>query len=246
MAHPICFFLQEKIKAFVGKKNESVRWLAKQVGVDYTIVYRLQAGEQKSLSFFDAKRILKVIEPDRYLEILGEFYPAEVQEMADSKLTEQQTDELLDIIAFALTDIDRYRIFAFATETMGATRSLVIEEFGKFGREILDALISKKALRIMENGTIENLIAGRQWWSDELVKKVALNNIHLMTSASPGTHMRNWVTGLNERGLRAYYDAHANFIESLANIENSQEFKGSIVTASSLFVGPILDKKVEA
>jgi hypothetical protein len=36
MAHPICFFLQEKIKAFVAKKNESVRWLAKQVGVDYT------------------------------------------------------------------------------------------------------------------------------------------------------------------------------------------------------------------
>ena len=145
-----------------------------------------------------------------------------------------------------MTDIDRYRVFAFATETVGATRSLVAAEYGYFGTEILDALISKKALRIMENGSIENLIAGRQWCSDDLVKAVARNNIHLLTSASPGTHMRNWVTGLNEKGLRAYYDAHAKFIESLANIENSQELKGSIVTASSLFVGPILDKKVEA
>ncbi len=246
MAHPICFFLQEKIKAFVVKKNESVRWLAKQVGVDYTIVYRLQCGEQKSLSFFDAKRILKLLEPDKYIEFLADFYPTEVRELSESKLSDQQTDELLEIIDFALSDIDCYRVFAFATETLGATRQTVGMEFGRFGSDILEALISKKALRIADDGRIENLIAGRQWWSDELVKNVALNNIHLMSSACPGTHMRNWVTGLNEKGLRIYYDAHAKLIESLAIIENAEEFKGSIVTASSLFVGPILDKKVEA
>ncbi len=246
MAHPICFFLQEKIKGFVSRKNESVRWLAKQVGVDYTVVYRLHAGEQKSLSFFDAKRILKVVEPDRFLEILGEYYPTEVKELRDNKLTEQQTDDLLDTIAFALTDVDRYRIFAFATETYGATSKTVADEFGKFGLEILDTLIAKKALGILASGCFENLIAGRQWWSDDLVKRVALNNIHLMSTGNPGTYMRNWVTGLNEKGLRAYYDAHAKFIESLAKIENSEEWKGSIVTASSLFVGPILDKKGEA
>ncbi|MDQ3234079.1 MAG: hypothetical protein M3Q07_19910 [Pseudobdellovibrionaceae bacterium] len=247
MAHPITTYLGDLVKRHILSENLAIKSFSREVGVPYMIVYRLTMGSQKSISFFHAKRLLKQIDPQNYLKTLERYFPQETNELlSKNSEVEDSSDEFLELVEFAFGDFDNYRVYAFATECLGARRDDVASEFGRLGLEILDELIKRKAIAENKDGTFSTQLSEFNFWSEELALKVCENNVRLFSSAVPGSYIRNWIVGLNAEGLRKYYEAHTGFVESLKNIEMSPSLRGDKVVSSSVLIGRVHVKKEDS
>ncbi len=230
MTYSVCSYLQSKIKEAVQKRGESIRWLAKQCGVDYSTIYRLHAGEQRSLSFQNASKILKQIEPDAYLSVLSDFYPFETKAL--SKVSPEKSEELLAILA---SDSYLYRVFTFAAET-NASREVIQKKFGEDGVALLDKLIKYEILSESEQCMTDNL-KGMSYPSDETAKRIALHSYPLTNLSTAGTILEHFRGAVDSEGVRDLYQAAEEYRTKIHKILDSR--KGDIVVSGSLISGPM-------
>lgn len=224
----VCSFLQNKIKDFAHSRDESLRWLAKQCEVDYSTIYRLQAGEQRSLSFQNAVKILKFIEPKSYLSILSDYYPFETSEL--SKAAPEKIDELAAMLA---ADIDLYHMLVFAGE-LNATRAEIKDKFGTRGIEHVDKLIELGILSETDGRLVDNL-KGMSYPKEDIVKRVSIHHFAMIPLSSPGSILENFRGAVSEQGLRILYDAALEYRAKVHQTLDSE--KGNIVVAGSLIAG---------
>jgi hypothetical protein len=248
MAHPIIPYLGELVKRHIMSEKLVTKRFAKDIGVPYMVVYRLTSAKHKlkNVSFFHAKKLLKHIEPQTYLATLGQHYPAETKDLLEKgPEAEDSSDELYELADFAFSDFDRYRVYSVATEVLGAERKDVLNEAGQPGLRELDELLQRKIIEQKDDGTFKSNIAEANFWDTDLLAKVGEHNIQFYAKANPGSYMRNWVAGLNDEGMKKYYEAHAKLADTLQEIEKNESLKGRQVMCSTIVVSPINFKQDE-
>jgi hypothetical protein len=219
----ICDYLRDGIKAFLSQRNESIRWLCRQTGVDYSTVYRIHSGEQKRLSFINAKKILYYIDPDNAESILRDWFPRETDELG----TKKDADELAAVLA---EDLQLYKVFSFAE----IDRSQVQERFGNEGLKLLDKLLRLGIL--LENGsTFVSALEGRAYPPEDVIKKTAIHHFHMISLSTPGSIIEDMRGGLNEEGIRELHNAVVELREKALKI--MKKHKGDRLVVMSAIAG---------
>lgn len=236
MAHQICTLLGEKIKEFLRLKEQSIRWLSRQVDVDYSTIYRLNSGDQKSLSFINAARILKFIEPNGYKSILGDYYPKEIRDVGDHG--ESQFGLMIEIVKALAADIQLYRVFAYATTVPGCNRDSIKEKFGSDGEAVLSRLINLGAIEDSNDGLLDKL-EGNIFPDETGIKGVSSHHFSLVSLQTPGSFAHNIRASVNKKGLEEWYSAAEEFAEKLRKVSEREDLRGNIVVVASEIVGPI-------
>ncbi len=227
MTCDICSYLQTKIREIVLRRGESIRWLAKQCGVDYSTIYRLQSGEQRRLSFINAKKILTVVEPEKAEAVLSDFYPREIKELG----LKPGADDLAAILA---EDLALYKIYAYA-EIEGVTRDSIQEHFGKEGLQNLGKLLSLGIL--VEDGEgFKSSLEGRAYPPEAVIKKTAIHHFSMVSLNATGSIAENMRGGLTDEGIRELYDSVVEFREKALKIMS--EKKGRNLVTVSMIAGP--------
>lgn len=226
----ICDYLRDKIKSFLAARGESIRWLCKQTGADYSTIYRLHSGEQKKLSFVNAKKILYVVDPENAESILFDFFPREVRETSELDV-KSGSDELAAILA---EDLQLYKVYVFA-EVDGTERGHVKDQFGNEGLKLLDKLLRLGIL--VENGSgFKSTMEGRAYPPEDVVKKTAIHHFHMVPLNVPGSIIEDLRGGLSEDGIRDLYDAVVELREKALTI--MKEKKGNRLVVMSAIAGP--------
>ncbi|HET9236150.1 MAG TPA: hypothetical protein VFO10_02795 [Oligoflexus sp.] len=223
----ICDYLQSRLKDYIAQKHESVRWFVTHSGVSYSTIYRLYNGEQKKLSFANAKAILNFISPAEAASILADFYPDEASGLGTAK----GADELAAILA---DDLPLYKVFAFA-EMADIGRNEVKEEFGRQGLLLLDKLVDLGIL--IETGSgFKSTLEGRAHPPEEVVKKTAIHHFHMVALSEPGSIIEDMREGLSDEGIRDLYEA----VEELRTkaLKIAAEKKGNRLAVLSVIAGP--------
>jgi hypothetical protein len=209
MTNAVCAYLHDKIRAFIEARNQSIRWLSRQSGVDYSTVYRLHEGEQKSLAFYPAYQLLKLLEPETYMTVLGEYYPDETRDrLANSQKLEDQSQLFKTVVS----DIVNHAVFQHIALVPKASRETVAHEYGQLGLQAVNKLIDAGVIQELENGTFTNKLDGTLLLNEEECKAYATTNIALLSLRNPGTHIYGISHGLNESGLKECYAATAKCI----------------------------------
>jgi hypothetical protein len=230
----ICDYLRDRIKSFLAAKGESIRWLVKQTGTDYSTIYRLHAGEQKSLSFLNARKILMFIEPENAASILADYFPQESRELGGSKNeTERRTAVMEEIIK----DFIAYKVFVFAATGINVTREDIRFQFGMEGVSHLERIISLGALE-EKDGVLVDKIPGGILLSLPSLKKEGQHNIEAMNLSAPGSTLHNLRANLSSDGLRKWYYAVYEFRAKLLQI--SETDSGDIAVVATILAGPFV------
>jgi hypothetical protein len=227
MPRSICEYLQSRLKDYIAQKRESVRWFSKQSGVDYTTIYRLNSGEQKKLSFINAKKILTLIEPENTASILADYFPREASELGTKSGADEQAAILAD-------DLQLYKVYAFA-EMESKGREAVKDEFGKEGLRLLDRLLQIGILVEDESG-FRSTLEGRAYPPEEVIKKTAIHHFHMVPLSAAGSICEDVRGGLSEEGIRDLYDAVVELREKVLRI--MAEKKGNQLAVMSVIAGP--------
>lgn len=230
MTDTVCDYLRTRIKEYLADKGESFRWLAKQAGVDYSTIYRLQSGEQRSLSFLNATRLLKFFEPVNYVTILSDFYPSETKELMS--VGPEVTDDLSEHLAI---DISLYRVFTFAA-ALNATREQVKEKYGSDGLQRIERLVELGVMSEKDGQFYDNL-EGITFPSEGIIKRFAGHNFALISLDTPGSAAENLRGALNQEGLVEWHRTTQEYKTKLHNILRDK--KGNIVVAGSIIIGPV-------
>ncbi len=230
MAHPICGYLRPRIQKYVEAKGESLRWFSRQTGVDNTTIYRLQNGEQKSLSFQNADKIVRVLEPTHYLNTLADFYPEEIQGKKADLIA--NADALFTPLA---KDPRLYEVYIFATGKK-ATREQVREKHGSAGVERIANLLELGLISEIDGRIYDNLEVALSP-SDDISKRLAIHNYELINLDTPGTAAGNRWGGVSKEGLIDWYNAAQECKAKWTQI--LLEKSGDIVVAGSIVSGPV-------
>ncbi|WP_141731566.1 hypothetical protein [Oligoflexus tunisiensis] len=244
MTQKLIEYLRDEIKTLIASKNESLRWFSRQVGVDYSVVYRITSGEQKSVSFYQAYRLLKYIKPDSFLAILGEYFPDEAREFFPSGKTPDDVQQIDNekILAAIFQDQLLYEVFLAASCGDGDLRSIE-SEFGSRGLGAIDLLQDIGAVKINKEAQIDVLIDGFIPTGEMLIKKQAERNLDLIDLNTPGTTIFSNSAGLNSKGVAAVYQCAQAHWHQMTGIFDHDEFKGNIPVVVSGLVGPLVGKE---
>jgi hypothetical protein len=230
VAHSICAFLKPKIKEYVDSRRESFRWFSRQTGVDNTTIYRLVDGSQKNLSFLNASKILKILEPQSYLNVLADYYPAEAKEYV--AVGPERAEAL---IAYLAKDTHLYRVFVFAA-TLNATSPQVKEKFGSDGLKRVEKLVELGILSEVGGAYVDNL-KGIAFPSEEILKLVSVHHFDFVSLDTPGTSLENFRGAVDEDGVREIYRITSEYKEKFHEVLDKR--KGNNVVVGSLIVGPV-------
>ena len=239
MAHPVCSFMRFKLKDYLSQKGESLRWLSKQTQIEYHKLYRLEADELRSMSFFEARRLLKFVEPESYLESLRNFYPEEMKDLSDISLSESQIDLKLEAVEFALSSHYHYELFLFASETPGANRTLIEKQYGLKGLSLIDLLLEKGALTPGIDGGFIGIFDGASSPSEGILKSITKAHIDLIDLGEAGSFAGTHGKGLNLEGKRRSYKILADASHELFKLFENPEFLGHELTVFTLICGSI-------
>lgn len=230
MAHTICAFLKPKIKEYVDSRSESFRWFSRQTGVDNTTIYRLVDGSQKNLSFLNASKILKVLEPQSYLNVLADFYPVESKEYV--AVGSDKTEALIGYLA---KDTQLYRVFVFAA-TLNASITQIKEKFGSDGMKRVEKLVELGILSEVDGMYLDNL-KGIAFPSEEILKLVSVHHFDVVSLDTPGTSLENFRGAVDDDGVREIYRITSEYKEKIHEVLDKR--KGNNVIVGSLIAGPV-------
>lgn len=235
--HPIVPFLRPRVREYLSKKGESLRWFAKQVMVDYQKLYRLEAQELRGLSFFEASRILRFIEPSDYQRYLQEFYPEEVKDVSNLEMDASGSDQKDEALELVLASEYNYELYLFAVETQGASSATIEKQFGVHGLQLLNQFVEKGALTLNPNGGFIGLLDGNNAVRDEHSRAICTSQLKLVDFGLPGSFIGTHSKGLNLEGRKIVYKAMSDLSSLIfATIENP-EYQGNEIVVASLFCG---------
>lgn len=239
MAHGnICDFLREKIKSVLQSKNESLRWLAKQTAIDYSVLYRIQTGDIKSVSFFNAHRLMKHLEPDSYVAILNDFYPDEAREFLGAKAVDTSPISRAWAFERLIADPLHYEVYLKISDG-GFNLKQVEAEFGGRGLKAVDNLVQAGAFTVGQDWTFENIVTGYVLANNEDLIKLAERQLALLDLNEPGSFLHSESAGLNAKGIAALYEATQDYKRRLRQIFTDKAFAGNSVAIATVFSGPL-------
>jgi hypothetical protein len=230
-----CQYVRPLMKARLSERNESVRWLSKTIDIDYHKLHRLDHGELKGMSFFDAEKLVKFLEPRSFFDILYRYYPAESARLnQEQKKSEPSVEE--KAMQFILTHESRWEIFTYAK--FGRSRAEVLSRFGSRGMEHVEELLKAEIL-IEVNGTVMSNLARELSFSEETAKREANMQIGFMSFERPGTVIRNDQLLLNFAGHHEVYNLTSKYIDMIYQIRQDPKYQGDRMAVLTVAVGPL-------
>ncbi len=238
MSDPVCDFLRDLIGSYLASKGESLRWLSNRSKVDYQKLYRLDAGEAKGFGFFDAKRLLTTIAPDKCVTALREFYPAEMQSVSDLSLPESELNRLFEAADFIISSFHYYDFYLFLAQTPGLNRLGVEKRYGSYGIELLDAFVSKGAISEVE-GKFVGILETDMAQPTPILKKICHAHIEMVGIDQPGGFCGQAAQRLSLQGRQEAYKVVVEAWHRLLEIFNSPEHRGDQTTLITLCFGSL-------
>ncbi len=237
--HPICVTLQGALKSLVDSKYEgNIKKASKYLDVDYYLLYRIVRGEQKSVSFFHAKHLVKVSGLLNGDAILQEYFPKECADSLEAAATQTQPDEVLSELRWALDRPFYYEVLLHCEYQAEVTEASVQYEFGAKGYRALKDLIDRKLFKI-EDGKVLPLMPRTLWASNDICKKQGHMNISLLRLDQPGSYIRSHAAALNDEGIVEFYKAYRSFTVIAEGLENNEKYQGKNMIVSGHYLGPI-------
>lgn len=237
-------FLRDEIKMLIASKNESLRWFVRQVGVDYSVVYRITTGEQKGVTFYQAYKLLKYIKSDSFLSILGEYFPDEAREFFPNGKAPDETQQANNekILSLIFQDQLLYEV-VLAVACGNHDLKSVESEFGSRGLGAVDVLQDIGAIKVNTDAQIDMLVDGFIPTDELLIKQQGLRNLGLIDLKTPGTTLFSYSAGLNPRGISAAYQCAQAHWHQMTDIFDDEEFKGNVPVVVTSLVGPLVGKE---
>jgi hypothetical protein len=240
MSHKLISLLRDSIKACIASKNESLRWLVKQADANYPVVYRITSGEQNTITFFQAYKLLKYLQPKTYMSTLGEYFPNETKEFfpsgRDSEAEEQSSDE--KVFSEIIRDQFLYEVFLFIRA--GNTLMKKVEaEFGGRGLLAIETLQELGAITIGTEGSIHSIFDSFIVSEDALIKQHAVRNVDLVDLRVAGTALFSYSAGLNAAGIAAAWQLEQSHWKQMKEILEKDEFRGTTPVVVTGLVGPV-------
>lgn len=188
------------------------------------------SGEQKSLSFQNADKIVRVLEPTQSMSILADFFPDETRGRKAELIA--NAEALIEPLA---KDPRLYEVYIFATGKK-STREQIKDRHGSAGIDRITDLLELGVILEIDGRFYDNLDANL-FPSDEANKRLASHNLELINLDTPGTSAGNRWGGVSREGLIAWYntaqECKAKWTQIL--LENA----GDIVVAGSVISGPV-------
>lgn len=246
MTHPVCLYLRTAIKDFLGAKDESYRWLSIKSRVPYSKVYRVATGEAKSLSFLDARRLIRFMDPAGSGELLGKFYPDTVEELMDASENESLVDDRLDDLEFLISDTARFRIYLYAVELLGTDRGAIAARYGSYGLEELDSMVAKGIITICDDGSFEGILKKVPNIPDTALKTLVDRHVDLLDLDSIGSKLLHLHGGLNDEGFKLAHAIVSKAIKALKLLMENKEYRGSLLTVFTVAFGSVEEKGNQA
>ncbi|HET9239250.1 MAG TPA: hypothetical protein VFO10_18465 [Oligoflexus sp.] len=244
MTQRLIEFLRDEIKMLIASKNESLRWFVRQVGVDYSVVYRITTGEQKGVTFYQAYKLLKYIKPDSFLSILGEYFPDEASEFFPGGKTLDETQQANNekILSVVFQDQLLYEVL-LAVNCGNHDLKAIESEFGSRGLGAIDVLQDIGAVKVNTEAHIDALVDGFIPTDEVLIKQQALRNLDLIDLKTPGTTVFSNSAGLNSKGITAAYQCAQAHWHQMTDIFDDEQYKGNVPVVVTGLVGPLVGKE---
>ncbi len=234
--HPVCSFLRSRLKEFLIRRNESVRWLSRQAGLDYAKLYRLESGEAKSFCFFEARKLLRFIDPNGWRPVLEEFYPEESRVLREDvafSVSEQQLEKL----SYLLSSEHVYEFYLYLTENT-LTSNDIARTYGTKGLELEQLLVDKGIVEKHESG-YRGILSGVLDMPSDILKGFCQKNIELIDIGLPGSLGGHYGRAINLEGKKALYKLFSNAWREAIAIMEDPAFRGDDVFLVSLMLGGI-------
>ncbi|HYX33142.1 MAG TPA: hypothetical protein VE954_08495 [Oligoflexus sp.] len=242
-------FLSRKLKEFIDGRHEgNVNRACFHLGIDdYNSVYRLYHGKVNSPAFFLAYRILKQTDPEKYCELLADFYPQEMETIG--QIAGDKSDDLIGSLdkkfALVMSSKLHFSIYARACEHDGTKLDDITRDFGNMGLIVANELLSAGVLSL-EKGIFLSELADKDFRpAMSIVKQHGHLHIDLFQDAAPGFRMENPYGGLNEDGIKEMYRALDELASRTLNIFRNPKFQGNIMYLTTILGGPMQNPRKE-
>lgn len=245
---PFARYLSDLVKNYVVNRHGGN--IMKAAGslkkVDYNTVYRLYRGNQASVSFFMGYRILKVLLPNSYKQVLADYRPDEfsvISEFADPD--SDPMDDIRDKLSFVFGSDCSYHIFVRAAETEGMSLSTVEKEFGTHGISMVAKMASLGIVSVVDSVVFCLLGRADVCPTEEILKAHISKNTELLQLANPGTLLNSAFGGVNDEGMKVLFSILSEAFEDVLKVLRNSEFRGSQMFICSLAGGPLISDKAE-
>lgn len=237
MLENFCQYARPLAKARTTDRGESIRWLSKCTGIDYHKLHRLDHGELKSFSFFDAEKLINFLQPEEAQEILRKFYPIESAKInsvpADSKSSADDS-----AMRYILSHPLRWEVYTSIRLKEVLTRTDALALFGSKGLKHLDDLLEFGAVSEVDSVLGSNISAENSF-SEETAKREAHMQVESLSFDRAGTYIRNDQLLLNLEGDREVYDATREYIDRVRRIGQDPSYRGNRMTVLTVALGPL-------
>ncbi|RYZ89003.1 MAG: hypothetical protein EOP04_08005 [Proteobacteria bacterium] len=238
--HPVCAILQKSFKSLVETKHAgNIRKAAKYLEIDYNVAYRIFHGQQKNFVFFDALKLVKILGVSSDGSILREYYPQEYKDASSINADQEGIEEFFAAWDWAMSHTLHYEILLHCSEIKSLTSELVQSEYGSKGSLALKDLIRRKAVQVLEDGTLSTLMSEHHWTPFMLAEKQAHANLRLTRFDVPGSFIRNKAVGLSNEGISEYYRLYREFAAAAEALEKDETYSGSELVVSGMFMGSV-------
>jgi hypothetical protein len=240
MSHNLIQLLRDSIKTCVSAKNESLRWFVKQAGASYSVVYRIMSGEQSTITFYQAYRLLKYLQPDTFITTLAEYFPNETREFfpAGRELEEPKRVDNEKLFSEIMRDQFVYEVM-LAIQAGNDTLKQIESEFGSRGLVAVETLQDIGAIEISTEAVIKQLFDCFMTSDELLIKQQAQRNVDLIDLKVAGTTLFSYSAGLNAKGIAEAWHCEQAHWKQMLDIFDKEEFKGKIPVIVTGLVGPV-------
>jgi len=238
MVHPFCQYARAQIKCVLNARGESLRWLSKQTKIEYHRIYRIDSGDMKTLSYFDAKKLLGFLEPETAEGTLKQFYPAETHHLP--KQPSVDMNEVQDrLLNFTLQNQIRWTIFLHIATKQGSTRAEIKDKFGTSGLEVVGDLIDAGVLSLDDDQMLISNINRERTPSEQTLVMEAHMHLSLLNFDNPGTYLRNEQQRYNANGRAAVYKLFQELKERIQRIDEDPRFAGDQLYIYTVALGSL-------
>ena len=238
LVHPICAMLEPQLKKHINEIYEGkTRVAADAIGVNNTFLWRLINGKQKNIGFFNAIRIYE----DLGLEddsLLREYFPKDYSNYGSALRTRRDAN-VVERLRYAYSSSNRSEVYCFVWSTGKRTVKDLTEEFGRRGALILEDFIDSNIVKILEDGTLQSLLASATYCDASTAKMISLKHIESTDLDIPGTISRSFCYGLTKEAVDKLIHKLEKTVFECDEFEKDPINQGPISFVGTVTAGPM-------
>lgn len=231
--------IQIGLRDLVDKRHGgNISKAAHAMKTDYHLVYKGYHGSLKGVVFFQAYDILRHTVPDKWKEILGEFFPDNMKALM--QIAESGNGDPMEVLnrklSVALENRISYAIFVMA-DCGSLTRDIVQSTFGSIGLSELDKLLAAEVLT--SNGeSINTTIHGHLSPEGHFPRLAVERQIASLSLGRSGTSIVAHHGALSEVGIKKAYAVVTESTEKLKAIFADEHNQGDTLFFAASYCGP--------